>query len=106
EDREVIPLWGVADDKPELGALLLRVVSGVEPNPDLELMRDELGLTNDWPISELLEMLIMPDGEPMVEGANEIKKLSMLFALFGTQVHPAPGYDREQMLEHIADMQP
>jgi hypothetical protein len=106
EDREVIPLWGVADDKPDLGALLLRVLPGVEPNPDLEMMRDELGLTNDWPISELLEMLVLPDGEPMVEGADEIKKLSMLFALFGTQVHPAPGYDRETMLAHIADMQP
>jgi hypothetical protein len=106
EDREVIPLWGVADDKPELGALLLRVVPNVEPNPDLEMMRDELGLTNDWPISELLEMLVMPDGGPMVEGADEIKKLSMLFALFGTQVHPAPGYDRETMLVHIADMEP
>src|SRR5205809_8142608 len=41
-DREVIALWGGDDEEPELGALLLRVTPGVEPNLDLEAMRDEL----------------------------------------------------------------
>ncbi len=106
EDREVIALWGAEDDDPELGALLLRVLPGVEPNADLEDMRDELGLSNDWPISELLDTLSTPDGHSLVEGADEINQLSMLIVLLDTQVSPAPGYEYEAMMEAIADMQP
>jgi len=106
DSREVIPLWGMADDEPELGALLLRLVPGVEPNPDLQSERNDLGLTNDWPIADLLDTLVNEQGKPLVEGAEELRKLSMLFVLAGNQVHPAPGYDRETMIEHIADMQP
>jgi hypothetical protein len=106
KDREAIPLWGITDEKPELGALLLRVQPGVEPNLELQTMRDELDLKNDWPISELLDVLVRPDGKSMVEGADEIRNLSMILALFGNQVVPAPGYDAERMAEHIADMLP
>ena len=106
ETREVIPLWGLTDDKPELGALLLRVQPDVEPNPELQAMRVELDLQNDWPISELLDVLVRADGKSMVEGADEIRNLSMILALFGNQVAPAPGYNAETMVEHIADMQP
>ncbi len=106
DNREVIPLWGLTDDKPELGALLLRVQPDVEPNPELQAMRVELDLQNDWPISELLDVLVRADGKSMVEGADEIRNLSMILALFGNQVAPAPGYNAETMVEHIADMQP
>jgi hypothetical protein len=106
ENREVIPLWGITDEKPELGALLLRVQPGVEPNLELQAMRVELDLQNDWPVSELLDVLVRPDGKSMVEDADEIRNLSMILALFGNQVVPAPGYDGETMVEHIADMQP
>jgi hypothetical protein len=105
-DREVIPLWGADEDDPELGALLLRVQPGVEPNTDLEAMRDELGMSNDWPISELLETLTTPDGHSLVEGAEEIDRLSMLFVLLDNQIGPAPGYDFETMLEAIGGAQP
>jgi hypothetical protein len=105
EDREIIPLWG-GDDDPELGALLMRVVPGIEPDADLEDMRDEMGLSNDWPISELLDTLKTPAGKSLVEGAEEISDLSMLFVLLDSQIRPAPGYDRETMLDWIADMRP
>src|SRR5258706_14824038 len=44
EEREVLPLWAIGDvgDDPELGALLLRVSPGVEPNPELEQLRNDL----------------------------------------------------------------
>lgn len=106
DSREVIPLWGMADDDPELGALLLRLVPGVEPNADLQSERNDLGLMNDWPIADLLDTLVNDKGKPLVEGAEELRKLSMLFVLAGNQVNPAPGYDREMMIEHIADMKP
>src|SRR5258708_1173723 len=35
DDREVIPLWGMNEEAPELGAMLLRIVEDVEPNTDL-----------------------------------------------------------------------
>ncbi len=106
DEREVIPLWGMMDDDPELGALLLRLVPDVEPNPDLQIERSDLGLINDWPIADLLDTLVNDNGKPLVEGAEELRKLSMLFVLAGNQVNPAPGYDRETMINHIADMKP
>src|SRR5438132_1445109 len=93
EDREVIPLWGMNDDTPELGALILRVMPDVEPDPQLDEAREEIGLINDWPISDLLEMLKLPDGASAVDGADEISNLSMIFMLMGPQINPAPGYD-------------
>ncbi len=106
ENREAIPLWGMDEDDPELGALLLRVMPGAEPNADLKAMREELGLSNDWPISELLDTLALPDGRSLVEGAEEISKLSMLFVLLDVQINAAPGYDRATMMEFIAATQP
>jgi hypothetical protein len=105
-DREVIPLWAVSDDGPELGALLLRVSEGIEPNVELQALREELELSNSWPIAELLEMMVTPDGQPIVDGADEIKDLSILLILMGNQIDPAPGYDRETMFEFIAEMKP
>lgn len=106
EDREVIPLWGIGDESPELGAMLLRVVKGVEPNSDLDQMRDELGLSNDWPVSELLDMLVTDDGKSMVDGGEKLRDLNMLFMLDSSQIDPAPGLDRETMLQFIGEMQP
>src|SRR5262249_21767259 len=106
DDREVIPLWGFIEDEPELGALLLRVMPEVEPNPELQDARDEIGLTNDWPLSELLDMIKTTDGKSNIEGEEDIRNLSILFMVIGTHVQPAPGYDRREMLEFMADMRP
>lgn len=108
EKREAIPLWGWSeggDGLPDLGTMLLRVMPGVEHNAELDAMRTELGLANDWPVSELLEALNAAGGTA-IDGAEVIKDLSMLMMLVGTQIHPAPGYNRTKMLEHIAAMRP
>jgi hypothetical protein len=108
EDREVIPLWGykIEDADPELGALLLRVMPGVEPDPDLEMTRDELGLENEWPLAELFDMMKLPDGSSAIEGSDELRDLSVLFVLMGEQVRPAPGYDRDTMITFMSEMRP
>lgn len=108
EDREVIPLWGWADNSaelPEIGVLLLRIMEGVEPNPDLDLIREELEIVNDWPISELLDMMEKSSGNP-VEGAATLKDLLMFVMLTGNQIAPAPGYDHNQMIEAIVEGKP
>jgi hypothetical protein len=69
-------------------------------------MREELGLTNDWPVAELLDMLVTADGKSMVEGGEKLRDLDMLFMLDSSQIHPAPGYDRETMLQFIGEMLP
>ena len=108
DDREAIPLWGYKTDEadPELGALLLRVVPGVEPDPDLEMTREDMGLSNDWPLAELFDMLKMPDGSPAIEEDGELRDLSMLFVLMGEQVGPAPGYDRDVMMAFMSERRP
>src|SRR5436190_19440677 len=45
EDREIIPLWGMDGEKPELGAVLVRAVDHVEPAVELQQTRAELGLS-------------------------------------------------------------
>ncbi len=107
EDREVISLWGINDDdEPELGAMLLRVMPTSEPNAELQAMRTELQLENDWPISELLDLLVMPDGQPIVDGAETLSKLSMLVALFGSQIKAAPGFDQQTMFDFVGALRP
>lgn len=108
EEREVIPLWGykTEDSDAELGALLLRVLPGVEPDPDLEMTRDEFGLENEWPLSELFDMLKLPDGSSAIEDSDELRDLSVLFVLMGDQVRPAPGYDRDTMITFMSEMRP
>jgi hypothetical protein len=108
EDHEVIPLWGykAEDSDPELGALLLRVMPGVEPDHDLEMTRDELGLENEWPLAELFDMLKLPGGSPAIEDGDELRNLSVLFVLMGEQVRPAPGYDRDTMITFMSEMRP
>src|SRR4051794_35324255 len=69
EDREVIPLWGGTEEGPELGAVLLRVCDGIEPNLELQALREELELSNTLPLSEFFEMMVTSDGQPIVEGA-------------------------------------
>jgi hypothetical protein len=105
-NREIIPLWGMDEEDPELGALLMRIMPGAEPDAELRAMREALALSNDWPISELVHTLTLPDGRSLIEGAEEIDKLSMLFVLLDNQISAAPGYDHETMLEFIATTQP
>jgi hypothetical protein len=72
----------------------------------LDEIRDELGLSNDWPVSELLDMLVTDEGKSMVEGSEKLRDMSMLFMLDSTQINPGPGYDRETMYEFIGKMKP
>jgi hypothetical protein len=109
DNREVIPLWGWTDedgDDPHLGAVLLRVVPEVEPNDDLRFIRDELEMTNDYPIAELLDALAALEGTKSVMGAESLRELSMFIMLSGQQVSAASGYDYDDMIDHILDMKP
>src|SRR5579859_3433375 len=100
--REIMPLWGMSENEPELAAVLLRVMSGTEPNLEMRQLRGELEMVNDWPLAELLDMMVTPEGESMIKGGEELRKLSMMVALFGTQIKPAPGYDQKTMLEYMS----
>ncbi len=104
--REIIPLWGVSDDDPELVAVLLRVMGGTEPNLEMRQMRGELEMVNDWPLAELLDMMVTPEGDTMIKGSQELRNLSMMVALFGTQVKPAPGYDQKTMIDYMSSGEP
>src|SRR4051794_13319553 len=81
EDREIIPLWGLDGEKPELGAILVRAVEHVEPEMELQQTREELGLSNDWPVAELLDMLATSDGKTVIEGAEKLREMSILLML-------------------------
>jgi hypothetical protein len=105
ENREVIPMWAFGEDN-ELGALLLRVCAGVEPNRDLQDARTELDLINDWPMSELMDTLVDEKGQSIIVAGEQYRDLSVIFPLLPTQVHPAPGYDQATMFKFIAEMKP
>jgi hypothetical protein len=108
EAREVIPMWGITKEngEPELASLHLRVVDGVEIEPTMVEMRKSLELENTWKLAELLDMLVMPDGKPAVNDVDHLREMDMLLSLFGTQVNPAPGYDRDEMFQHMAEKKP
>jgi len=104
--REVISLWDIGEDSTELAAALFRVIADTEPNAELRQIRDELEMVNDWPLSELLDMMVTAEGESMIQGGEDLRKLSMMVALFGSQIKPAPGYDRETMLDYMSNGEP
>ncbi|MEP7290020.1 MAG: hypothetical protein ABI947_30095 [Chloroflexota bacterium] len=104
EDRELLPIWAV-DDSPELAGLFVRAVEGVEPNLELRVERDDLELDNDWPISEFLDLLVF-NGQKMLQADDKLRALSVMLNLVGNQIDPAPGYDRETMIEFMAEMKP
>ena len=106
ENREAIALWGVNEESPEIGAMFVRVMPNIEPNEDLQTEREDLGLFNDWPITELLNGLKDSDGKPLIEGAENLKDMQILFALLGNQIQPAPGYYRQGMIEAVARLLP
>src|SRR5260221_9559898 len=106
EDREAVALWGVNEETPEIGAMFIRVMPDIEPNKRLKEEREELGLFNDWPITELLNGLADSDGKPLIEGAEGLKDMQIMFALLGNQIQPAPGYERAGMVEAVATLLP
>lgn len=106
ENREAIALWGVNEESPEIGAMFVRIMPDIEPNEDLQMERENLGLYNDWPIAELLNGLKDADGKPLIEGAENLRDMQIMFALLGNQIQPAPGYDREGMIDAVASLLP
>ncbi len=105
--REAIPLWGYNDenDTPALSIMLMRLVPEAEPNADLRQLREVLDLENDWPVSELMETLFGARGK-QIGGLDRVASWSVFLVLAGDQLQPAPGYDRGEMLDHIAQMRP
>ncbi len=102
DHAEVIPLWGetlVGDS--DLSLLLLRVMPDVEPNRGLRELREDVDLVNDWPVSQLFDALADVDKAPPLLVSEAFKSLEVALILPGTQVNPAPGYERAEMLDHI-----
>jgi len=108
ESREAIPLWGFDQESevpPQLVMIMLRTVNDNEPCFELRIAREDLQMKNDWPVAQLMQS-IWGTTVPNVEGADQLSKLSIFLVLSGDQVHPAPGYEREAMLDHMSQMLP
>ncbi len=108
DTREIIPLWGFENETdldPSLSIVLLRVVNNNEPCAELREMREDLGLTNDWPVVDLMNS-IMGAARSKIEGSEHLEGMSIFLVLGGDQLQPAPGYSRETMIDHMAAMRP
>jgi hypothetical protein len=107
DDSELLPIWGTTTDDAEavLGTLMLRVNDGVEMNPDLEAIRLDLELENDWAVNDILNAVAEVSGKP-IEGAEELQDLHVFLILAGHQLEAAPGYTLEGFREALATGMP
>lgn len=103
DDSELLPIWGTVADDAEaiLGTLMLRINETVEMNPDLEAMRHDLELENDWAVSDILNAIAEASGKP-IEGAEELQDLNVFLILAGHQLEAAPGYTVEGFHDALA----
>lgn len=110
EDTELIPIWGIrneeiGDPQPDIGAIFLRSIPLVEPNFDLQEVRESLDLENDWPVKDILKTITEASGKP-IDGASELEELKVFLMLAGAQIAPAPGYTSEGFIKAMLDGKP
>jgi hypothetical protein len=110
EDTELIPIWGirnedVGDPQPDIGAVFLRSIPFVEPNLDLQEIRESLELDNDWPVKDILKTISEASGKP-IDGAAELENLQVFLMLAGAQIEPAAGYTRDGFVKAMMDGRP